>query len=231
MRGRPDVTVFGPGGADSSRVAWIVGECKDEHGAVASGPARLSLYAEKAKYITADTAYFMMADPGMLVIRPIGSGDAADIEVPWAGLTIEAFAEKLAPLRAEVAGVPEMLQEFRAGNETLIARDKLTAAPAADAAEQLAVQINRNVFFDTLGENTHLLQQATLHALQASRQERQDIEKRVAAFGEKYGGHIFRAYPIAIEGKKRRGASRTRRTGKMQRCYDAISCRLLPLRD
>jgi hypothetical protein len=205
MRGRPDITIFAPGGSVDSRVAWIVGECKDEHGAVGPPAARLKLYAEKAKYITADTAYFLMADPDLLVIRAVGSGDMADVEVPWAGLTIEAFADKLAPLRSEVAGVPEMLREFRAGNEDLIARDKLTVLPAASEAEKLAIQINRNVFFDTLGETTKLLQHATLHALESGRAGRAEIEKRVAAFGEKYGGYLFRAYPISIEGKDRTG--------------------------
>jgi hypothetical protein len=58
VRGRPDITVHAAGGSSDTRVAWIVGECKDEHGAVSDPEARLSLYAEKAKYITADTAYF-----------------------------------------------------------------------------------------------------------------------------------------------------------------------------
>ena len=52
----------------------------------------MTLFAEKAKYITADAAYFVMADPGMLVVRGVGLGDQADKELPWAGLTIETFA-------------------------------------------------------------------------------------------------------------------------------------------
>ena len=68
-----------------------------------------------------------MSDPDMLVIRPVGA-TAADREIAWEGLTIDAFAAEMAPLRAEVSGVPELLQEFRAGNEDLIARDKLTRA-------------------------------------------------------------------------------------------------------
>src|ERR1700724_1947556 len=113
-RGRPDLTVYAPGGAAGTRVSWIVGEAKDEHGAVAKPANRVSLFAEKAKYITADTAYFVMADPQMLVFRGVGLGNQADIEVLWKGLTIEGFADALAPLRNEVAGVPEMLREFRA---------------------------------------------------------------------------------------------------------------------
>jgi hypothetical protein len=165
----------------------------------------VALFAEKAKYITADTAYFLMADPQMLVIRGVGLGEQADKPLPWANLTIEAFAESLAALRAEVAGVPEMLREFRAGNEALIARDKLTAPADADPAVVVAVQVNRNVFFDTLTETTHLLQQSTLHALEAVRPARDEIIKRVAAFDAKYNGSTFRAYPISIEGKEIKG--------------------------
>jgi hypothetical protein len=43
----------------------------------------VGLFAEKAKYITADTAYFVMADPQMLVFRGVGLGTQSDIEVPW----------------------------------------------------------------------------------------------------------------------------------------------------
>lgn len=205
LRGRPDITIYAPGGAGESRVAWIVGECKDEPGAVSSPTGRLKLFAEKAKYITTDTAYFLMADPDMLVVRGVGSDGTADMEMPWTGLTIESFAQTLAPLRAEVAGVPELLREFRSGNEALIARDKLTPSADADGPTQLAIQINRNIFFDALSETTRLLQQATLRALEAVREQREDIENRVASFGKKYGGYQFRAYPIAIEGKTREG--------------------------
>jgi N-6 DNA Methylase len=201
-RGRPDLTVYAPGGTQGSRVSWVVGEAKDEPKAVADPANRVALFAEKAKYITADTAYFVMADPEMLVVRGVGLGEQADMELPWAGLTIETFADKLAALRAEVAGVPEMLRKFRAGNEALIARDKLTVASDAGPAALVAVQVNRNVFFDTLTETTHLLQQATLHALEAVRLGRDEIVKRLAAFNAKYNGSTFRAYPISIEGKE-----------------------------
>jgi N-6 DNA Methylase len=204
-RGRPDLTVYAPGGAAGTRVSWIVGEAKDEHDAVANPANRVSLFAEKAKYITADTAYFVMADPGMLVIRGVGLGSLADVELPWDGLTIEGFAAGLAPLRADRAGVPEMLREFREGNEALIARDKLTATPGTDAAALVAIQINRNVFFDTLTETTHLLQQATLRALESVRAGRDEILSRIEEFSAKYGGYVFRAYPISIEGKERVG--------------------------
>src|SRR5262249_54653417 len=153
-------------------------------------------------------AFFVMADPVMLVARGIGLGreTTADIEVPWAGLTIEAFLEALTPLRAEVAGVPVVLGRFRNGDESLIACDRLSGDDATMTAEEkLAVQINRNVFFDTLGETTHLLQRAALRALVAVRPQRDEILAKVKAFEEEYGGFEFRPYPISIEGKVRNG--------------------------
>ena len=118
-RGGPDVTVYAPGGAASSRVSWIVMEAKDEVGAISIGSKRLKLYAEKAKYITADTD--VMVDPQRLVARGAGLGrqEDADIEVEWATVTPEAFFQALEPLRAEVAGVPAVMQRFRDGDESL----------------------------------------------------------------------------------------------------------------
>src|SRR5260370_26797902 len=142
-RGRPDLTVYAPGGGAGKRVPWIVVEAKDEKNAVADPRRRLTLYGGKAKYITADTAFIVMVDPMMMVARgaAIGTGAAADIEIPLAGLTVEAFADALAPLRAEVAGVPVALERFRDGDESLIAFDRLSAPAGADPDALFAVQI------------------------------------------------------------------------------------------
>jgi hypothetical protein len=66
--------------------------------------------------------------------------------------------------------------------------------------EQVAVQINRNVFFDTLSETTRLLQRATLHALESTRDNRDEITQKVNQFSKAYGGYKFSAYPISITG-------------------------------
>jgi hypothetical protein len=139
-RGRPDVTIYAPGGAVSSQVSWIVLEAKDETGAVSTGTKRLKLYAEKAKYITADTAYFVMVDPQQLIARGAGLGrqEHADIELEWATVTPEAFLHALEPLRAEVAGIPVVMQRFRDGDESLIACDRLSIEESADAAAKHA---------------------------------------------------------------------------------------------
>jgi hypothetical protein len=204
-RGRPDVTVFAPGGAASSRVSWIVMEAKDEKDAVSTGAKRLKLYAEKAKYITADTAYFVMVDPQRLVARGAGLGrqEDADIEVKWATVTPEAFFQALEPLRAEVAGVPAVMQRFRDGDESLIACDRLSIEESADAAAILATRVNRNIFFDTLTETTRLLQASALRALAATRPAQEQIRAKVDEFSSAYGGTVFRPYPISVEGRMR----------------------------
>ena len=114
-RGRPDITVFAPGAVTGSKVAWIVLEAKDEHDACKTPAKRKALFKEKSKYITADTAWFIMVDPTTLVARPADrGGDAStDIVLDLATLTYDEFLEKMAELRAEVAGVPHLLARFR----------------------------------------------------------------------------------------------------------------------
>ncbi len=201
VRGRPDLTVFAPGGNNAARVAWIVVEAKDERGAAATPAGRAALFAAKAKYITADTAWLVMVDPDMLVARPAQRGVLAitDIEVPFAELTIEAFADALAPLAAEFAGVPVMLQRFRDGDETLIATDRLIGA-VGDPDEELAVAIARNTFFDVLAETTQLLQRSVRDAVAATRPRRAVIEERVSAFRNDFHDANFTPYPVAIQG-------------------------------
>ena len=203
QRGRPDITVYAEGGNDGGRVSWIVLEAKDEHGAVANPKRRNTLFKEKAKYITADTAFFVMVDPTMMVMRSVGADQSADMEFPLAGGTLDDFDAAFTPMRADEAGVPRLLQAFRDGDESLIARDKLSYPPrhTPTAEEALKAGVNRNVFFDTLAETTQLLQQSTLRALGQLEPQRAEIQARVDEFGDKYGGYLFRPYPIAIEGR------------------------------
>ena len=199
-RGRPDITVFASGAVASAKVAWIVLEAKDEHGICRDENRRAALFAEKSKYITGDTAFFVMIDPTTLVARPAdqGANAAADIVLDLAELAHDDFLDRLAGLRAEVAGVPQLLDRFRRGDETLIATDRLTGT-GDDLAETLA----RNTFFDGLEETTRHLQDATLSALTAIRAERDHLASEVEAFSSRFHGHTFRPYPVSVEGHPR----------------------------
>ena len=201
-RGRPDITVFAPGAADDSKVAWIVLEAKDEHGACKADADRRALFAEKSKYITADTAWFVMVDPTTLVARPAdrGSDATVDIVIDLSITSHEDFLGALADLKAEVAGVPHLLARFRAGDESLIAVDRLTGSPVGEA-DPLSETIARNVFFDGLEETTQRLQLAAISALKAIKPERKRLSDDVDAFSAKFHGHIFHPYPVSIEGR------------------------------
>ena len=200
-RGRPDITVFAPGAAEGSKVEWIVIEAKDEHEACKGDAHRKALFSEKCKYITADTAWFVMVDPTTLVARPAdrGGDPSTDIVLDLATITYEDFVGYLAGLKAEVAGVPHLLARFRAGDEELIAVDKLTGS-ATGKTDPLSESVARNVFFDGLEETTQRLQEAAISALRAIKVERKRLSDEVDAFSEKFHGHTFHPYPVSIEG-------------------------------
>lgn len=197
-RGRPDITVFASGAVTGSKVAWIVLEAKDEHDACKTPAKRKALFKDKSKYITADTAWFIMVDPTTLVARPADrGGDAStDIVFDLATLTYDEFLEKMAELRAEVAGVPHLLARFREGDESLIATDRLSGT-----GDELTEALARNAFFDGLEETTQRLQAATLSALTAIRAERARLTAEVAAFASRFHGYTFSPYPVQITGK------------------------------
>ena|GEM_PF-2427809 len=208
--GRPDITISAPaattprattpgattpGATISSSRPWIVGVCSDEPGTLHNAGTRRSLYAANAGFFTADTAFFLMADPEMLVVRRVGS--TRDDSMAWQGLDHETLAARLAWLRAEFAGIPQAINAFLGGDDSSIARDRLTAPANANAETRLAARITQNIFFDTLRETTGRLQQATLNALQATRDARHEIAVRTEPSGntarEKYPGIVPRA--------------------------------------
>ncbi|MXO48930.1 N-6 DNA methylase [Erythrobacter vulgaris] len=196
-RGRPDLTVFAPGAVDNAKVSWIVLEAKDAHGVCLKEGRRATLFAEKSKYITADTAWFVMVDPTTIVARPADKGEnaASDIVLDLASLTYDEFLDRFAALKAEVAGVPQRLARFREGDLSLIDTDALSGS-----GDTLAESIARNAFYDGLEDTTRQLQAATLSALTAIRAKRNDLKTEVDAFSEQFHGHVFKPYPVSVEG-------------------------------
>ena len=196
-RGRPDLTVSAPGAIATAKVSWIVLEAKDEQGVCRDEVRRAALFAEKSKYITADTAWFVMVDPTTMVARPADQGGnaAADIVLDLATLTCDDFLDRFAALKAEVAGVPQLLTRFREGDLSLIDTDALTGS-----GDSLAESIARNAFYDGLEDTTRQLQAATLSALTAIRADRKLLEADVAAFSDRFHGHVFKPYPVSVEG-------------------------------
>ena len=198
VRGRPDLTIFAPGGAENEKVAWIVVEAKDERGICRDPDQRAALFTEKSKYITADTAWFVMVDPTTWVARAADRGSEAgtDLVIDLESVTLEEFREQCADLHAKNAGVPKLLERFREGDETLIGVDRLSGTD-----DPLAESIAQNVFFDGLQESTQRLQGAAMSALRAIGTQRRALSDEVEAFAQRYRGFTFHPYPVSIEGK------------------------------
>jgi hypothetical protein len=209
--GRPDLTCRAPSGLTDANnrtidIDWIVVEAKDQRYGLSSTDKRETLFAEKSKYITPNTAWFVMVDPLTFVARPVlnGTFDAAnDIEFLFASENETAFREKFSELRAEVAGVSERLARFRDGDTTMIATEKLIAPADATRRTQNRVQVARRAFYSVLRDTTHGLQQATLQTLRSVWPEVVAIQTAVGEFEEKYGASTFDSHSLTIAGQPR----------------------------
>lgn len=210
--GRPDLTVRAPTGLTSEsgrpiEVDWIVVEAKDQRYGLGVSEKREELFAEKSKYITPNTSWFVMVDPTIFVARPVLSGTfdpSNDIIFHFAGPEGEAeFRIMFAGLRAEIAGVSERLRRFREGDTSLIATEKLLAPDDATQRVKNRVQVARRAFYTTLRDTTHGLQQATLRTLRGVRPQVDAIAAEVAAFEAEYGPSEFDAYGLTIRAKPR----------------------------
>lgn len=221
--GRPDLTCKAPNGlidanGRSELIDWIVVEAKDHRYGLGKAENREKLFAEKSKYITPNTAWFVMVDPIIFVARPVAGGDLNadnDIVVYFADGE-EAFREHLAGLRAEIAGVPEKLKRFRDGDVSLIATEKLIEPRDATQRAKNRVQVARRGFYATLRDTTRALQQATLQALRSVQGEVQAVADAVAAFEAEYGPSEFDAHGLTIKAHPR----------LEQRSYGADAARL-----
>jgi hypothetical protein len=209
--GRPDVTCRAPSGLTEANgraleIDWIVVEAKDQRYGLSTAEKREELFAEKSKYITPNTAWFVMVDPLTFVARPVLGGTydpANDIEFHFAGEDEASFVHKFAGLRAEVAGVSERLQRFRDGDITLIATDKLLVPDDATQRVKNRAQVARRAFYTTLRDTTRGLQDATLLALRAAWPDVVAIQEEVAAFEAEYGPSHFDAHALSISANPR----------------------------
>lgn len=194
--GRPDVTVRAPTGLHDKdgkaiKTAWIVIEAKDEHDAFSSLDSREDIFAKKAKYIGSNTAWFVMADPNVLVARPVGgTGTYQDIVIRWNEVSdCQLLLGKLPRLVAGVAGVSVFLERFRAGEEDMIATERLARPDAAHATkrEMSRYRVTRKRFFINLREATQHLQDACRNALRGVMGQVEECRRLRDDFAVAYG--------------------------------------------
>lgn len=205
--GRPDVTCRAPSGLTDANgcptdIDWVVVEAKDEHGAFVDEARREIIFAEKSKYITPDTAWFIMVEPQAIIARPTladHSNSNNDLVFHTDGSqTYQDFLALFSGLNFEKAGVPERLKLFREGDISLIATDKLICAEDASQRVQNRVKLARRHFYTALRTTTKALQESTLLALKDLSPQIYEIRNEVAEFEEIYGPSIFDPYTLRI---------------------------------
>ncbi len=209
--GRPDLACKAPSGLTLANgrpleIDWIVVEAKDGRTNLANAETREALFAEKSKYITPNTAWFVMATPSLFIARPVMSGDynaLNDVEFSFHGESEDDFRRKFAALHSDVAGVPDRLRRFREGDTSLIATEKLIAPVGATKRVVNRVQLARRNFYTTLRDTTRGLQEATQHTLRSVQDEVQEIADAVAVFDRHYGPYEFNAHTLTIKGNPR----------------------------
>lgn len=171
--GRPDVTArapsgFGDASGKQARIDWVVVEAKDEPGSFRDPAKREAIFEQKAKYVGAHTAWFVMVEPDFWVLRAVGGGVLtadADIEIDANGLTETQFKQLAVALLASGAGVSVQLERFRGGDISMIAIEKLSITDANPTKRVVnRVRLNRKRFFQQIRESTVHLQSAVLGA-------------------------------------------------------------------
>lgn len=208
--GRPDITCRAPSGikdrnGKSLDIDWMVVEAKDEHDAFSTSGKRETIFAQKAKYVRPDTAWFVMVDPTVFVARPVMTSahdSANDIELALDDAVDEAtFRAKFARIAYGVAGVPQRLKAFREGDITLIATEKLTAPDTADKRQLNQVVVARRNFYETLRNTTGHLQESTLGTLQSVLNMATDVSTAWDEFGKMYPEAAFDPYTLTASAK------------------------------
>lgn len=209
--GRPDVTALAPAGFKDAKgldakAAWIVVEAKDERGCFRDPKTREKIFSVKSKYVTAHTAWFVMVEPDLWVLRPVGCGvgsSSSDVEIDLSSTSEAEFKQDTRRLQADGAGTSPLLERFRSGDMSLIATDALSVddATATDRQKSL-VRLNRRRFFDQIRETTTLLQAAVATALSTHDDEIQKFSDAARAFWEEFGRaeNSFDEYTLTLHG-------------------------------
>ncbi len=209
--GRPDVTVRAPAGFRDAKgreikIDWIVVEAKDEHHCFHDPVKREHIFARKAKYVGTHTAWFVMIEPTCLVLRPVGGGNlsaAADTVLVLDELTEADFRAKTIPLEAKSAGVSQQLEQFRAGDLSMIAVERLQPEDISSARQAAQVRLSRKRFFRHIQESTMHLQAAVSGTLARLEGEIRQYTEMAAVFWKAFGkrGDGFDEHSLSLRGR------------------------------
>ncbi|MDA8102645.1 MAG: N-6 DNA methylase [Nitrospiraceae bacterium] len=208
--GRPDVTVrvptgpFDEHGRGREQTVWIVVEAKDERGCFRDEASRERIFERKAKYIGPDTAWFVMAEPELWVLRPCDGGRAAaagDIVIPLA-LRPSELSERWAPLSAARSGLLPQMDRFRDGDRALIATVPLSSPDGAPVAPG-RLDLNRKHFFQEIRAATSVLQDIVQLSLDRIQPQMDEYGRLAAEFWTEFPkeGVGFDPHTLSVRGR------------------------------
>lgn len=203
--GRPDVTVRAESGITATNgqprlVDWIVVEAKPAPQAFMNPASRERIFDVKAKYVTPNTAWFVMVDPTTIVARPVDApaAQAADIVVDLRDIEDISLVEvALQRLHANLAGVPAAIERFREGDPDLIGYQKLSRIGAGnhDQLSETRIKVARRRFSAALRNSAQELCDATEGALNALMPTIEDLRGQVKTFKQRYENAVVAAVP------------------------------------
>ncbi len=214
--GRPDLTVEAPSGfvdamGREAKIGWIVVEAKDERGCFTNVITREKIFAEKAKYIGVHTAFFVMVEPEVWVIRSVAGGllaADADIVISLSGCSEHELRERAWPLSCALAGVSRELARFRDGDVTLIGVEKLSVPgvhlDSLPPAQRNRLRLTRKRFFDQVRDATRHLQDAVTGALARIQPDIMAFQKDAADFWHQFerpAENGFDARTLTLQGR------------------------------
>lgn len=196
--GIPDLIIKVPSGikinGKDELIDWIIVEAKDENGIFLNSVNRESIFKEKSKYISLNTAFFIMIDPECMVVRNVIYGKQLDLSkdtiILWNETTEADFRSKTTNIAKSNASILPLLKAFREGDVSLIASIKLNSDKQIQAE-----------FFNTLRKCTRTLQYACMNALNSHLPEINVIKNTMKEFKSKYDDYQISFYPFRLEGK------------------------------
>ena len=200
IEGRPDVTVRADAGITDQNgqprlVDWIVVEAKALPGVFLNLNSRERVFGGKAKYITPNTAWFVMIDPSTIVARPVDGPTRASADITiqiTPDCDIESVVAQLSRLHSNTAGVPAAMERFRAGDTQLIAYQKLQPEPGISESR---LRVARRRFTAALQNSAQELCDAADGALTVLLPEIEALRHQASRFRARYADAVVAAVP------------------------------------
>lgn len=220
--GIPDLLIYAGTGVKDEKQReimhdWAVIEVKDEPDAFGDFDSREKIFAEKSKYVTLGTEYFVMIDTRRIVVRPVAMRSQLtfspenDISLEWDEVrdNEKKLQETLECLHASHTQELSALKKFRDGDTSQIAAVKVDLPDAEKKkltkAQAKRLEDARADFLDAVHKSTRILQNACERAMENLEQDIGEMRGKLKTFDEKWKGYTMSFEPVSVTGKDVKG--------------------------